>query len=330
MVYLKRLVRKLSLFMIPAMMLSACGSASAPESELEATENPYKNAYHKTNPADDDTLCILTLGSSNSYYFLDELYGIMNAAGVKTKVCTLMRSSTSVLDYHKFWKNSENVFQLIIHDENGVTTLENVNLDMALQYYNFDVFSMQEWGAPHREGKTPQTIADERSLAHKEIFEYVREKCPFITLRYNEHVALDIGYDNGTYQMTTVEQREAYQKNIRDYTEIVCRDFDLELTPSGRAWSIARENPLCGCLTARLAVNNGEGDYAHDGDIGGGQYLNACVWFETLTGQSCIGNTFRPVYKHGGQEFTLSEEMITVLQNAAHQAVEELRTSEAQ
>ena len=55
-------------------------------------------------------------------------------------------------------------------------------------------------------------------------------------------------------------------------------------------------------------------DTSHDGDLGGGQYLNACVWFEMLTGQSCIGNTYRPDYE-------LSEEKIAILQQAAHKAV---------
>ena len=67
-------------------------------------------------------------------------------------------------------------------------------------------------------------------------------------------------------------------------------------------------------LCARLGVRGDEGDYGHDGDIGGGQYLNACVWFEILTGESCLGNTFRPSYE-------LSEEKIAILQAAAHQAV---------
>ena len=72
---------------------------------------------------------------------------------------------------------------------------------------------------------------------------------------------------------------------------------------------IARANELVGdtlCLE----------DMYHDGDVGGGQYLNACVWFEVLTGKSCIGNTWRPSYE-------LSEERITQLQLAAHQAVAE-------
>ena len=49
----------------------------------------------------------------------------------------------------------------------------------------------------------------------------------------------------------------------------------------------------------------------------GGQYLNACVWFECITGKSCIGNPWRP------KKYTLSEERIDLLQRAAHQAVEE-------
>lgn len=74
-------------------------------------------------------------------------------------------------------------------------------------------------------------------------------------------------------------------------------------------------------LCARLGSNGNLGDYSHDGDIGGGQYLNACVWLETLTGTSCIGNTFRPNYD-------LSEDMIDMLQQAAHEAVEQMKTAQ--
>lgn len=323
--YLKKFFRMLSACLVPAMLLGACGGTVAPAPKTEPTEDPYKNAYHKTNPADDDTLYILTAAASNSHYFLDELYGLLNAAGIKAKVCSLYKGSTGINLYYDYWKKGEKVFQLIIHDEKGVTTLEGMDLDTALKYYNFDVYNMQEGNAPHRQGKTPQQAADERMLAHKEIVEHVREKAPFAKQYYQEIFALDIGFNQANFQMTTREQQIAYQKNIRQYTEIVCRDFGLELIPCGRAWDIAREDPLCNRMCGRLAVNNGEGDYLHDGDIGGGQYLNACVWFETLTGQSCIGNSFRPTYKLGSNEYHLSEEMITVLQNAAHQAVEELK-----
>ena len=293
-------------------------------SRKKSTEELYRNAYHKTNPADDDTLCILTAAASNSYFFLDELYGLLAAAGIKAKVCSLYKGGTGINLFYDYWKKGENVFRLIIHDERGKTTLENMSLDAALKYYNFDVYNMQDGSAAQRQGKTPKQAADERALAHKEIARHVREKAPFAKLFYQEIFALDIGFDEDGYRMESRAQQLAYQKNIREYTEIVCRDFGFGLIPCGRAWDLARENPMCGKMCARLAVNGGEGDYLHDGDVGGGQYLSACVWFETLTGRSCVGNPFRPVYKLKDNEYFLSEELIEILQNAAHQAVQEL------
>jgi hypothetical protein len=129
--------------------------------------------------------------------------------------------------------------------------------------------------------------------------------------------------------MTSVEQQKDFSARIKKYTDIVCQEFGLETIPCGSAWVIARDmSPLAGNMCARTTSNNGEGDYYHDGDIGGGQLLNAYVWFETITGQSCIGNTFRPVYTLGGVEMTLPEELIEVLQKAAHQAVEEMRANQ--
>ena len=40
-----------------------------------------KNAIHKSDPASDDTLYILTAAASNSHYFLDELYGVLENVG---------------------------------------------------------------------------------------------------------------------------------------------------------------------------------------------------------------------------------------------------------
>ena len=324
---IKKLLRLFSLCLVPAFLFSACGGTSVP---TETTEDPFVNAYHKEDPAQDDTLYILTAAASNSHYFIDELYGVLAAAGVKAKACNLMRSSTGINLFHQFWKNGEAVFQLIIHDENGKTVMESMTLDMALQVYNWDVFNMQEGTGPHRT-MTPQAAADERKLAHTELLAHIREKMPMTKLYYQEIWSYDIGFDRFNYQMTSKEQQLDFSARIKEYTNIVCNDFDLDTIPCGSAWVIAREmSPLAGNMCARLSVNNGEGDYYHDGDVGGGQLLNAYVWFETITGQSCIGNTFRPKYVHNGVEYTLSEELVEVLQQAAHQAVAEMRAGNAQ
>ena len=321
---IKKLLRLLALCLIPALLLGGCGGAADTE-PTQTTEDILKNALHKTDPADDDTMYILTAAASNSHYFLDEMYGILAAAGVKAKVCNLMRSSTGILDFYKFWKNDENVFQVIIHDENGRTVMEGMTFDNALQLYNWDVFNMQEGTAPHRT-MTAQQAADQRKNAHRELVEHVRKRLPLAKLYYQQIWSYDLGFNKFDYQLNTEEHQKIFQQSINDYTDIVCKDFDLQTIPCGNAWMLARQaSPLAQKMCARLSVNNGEGDYYHDGDIGGGQYLNGCVWFETLTGQSCVGNTFRPKYTNAGQEFTLSEELITVLQQAAHQAVEDMK-----
>ena len=172
---------------------------------------------------------------------------------------------------------------------------------------------MQEGTAPHRTD-APQKIADDRQVAHAALVSHLREALPLAKLYYQEIWSYDIGFDKFNYQMTSKEQQLTFSASIREYTDIVCKTFDLQTIPCGQAWIIARENPLADKLCARLSVNNGEGDYYHDGDIGGGQYLNACVWFETLTGASCVGNSFRP-------DYPLSEELIAHLQRSAHEAV---------
>ena len=91
------------------------------------------------------------------------------------------------------------------------------------------------------------------------------------------------------------------------------------ITTPGPEFSKEEKFTLC----SRIKKGGFIDDFTHDGDIGGGQYLNACVWFETLTGKSCIGNAFRPKYTYNEKEITLSEEKIRILQNAAHEAVKE-------
>ena len=147
------------------------------ETTTTPTEDIYMNALHKTDPAADDVLYILTAAASNSHYFTDELYGVLAAAGIKAKVCNLMKSSTGIQQFYDYWKNDEKVFQLIIHDEKGQTVMEGMSLDMALSYYNWDVFNMQEGTSPHRT-TTPEKAAADRQTAHAALVEHVRKCLP--------------------------------------------------------------------------------------------------------------------------------------------------------
>ena len=82
------------------------------------------------------------------------------------------------------------------------------------------------------------------------------------------------------------------------------------------------------------------GDGYHDGDIGGGQLLNACVWFEIITGKSVVGNSYIPEYATSSTladsllnqvnvvktdtGYALTPEFVAQIQAAAHKAVAEM------
>lgn len=116
----------------------------------------------------------------------------------------------------------------------------------------------------------------------------------------------------------------------------VAEKYGLKIAPTGDALEKIRDlelfnTPVEGVPITdvspftRVANNKLVDDGVHDGDMGGGQYLNACVWFEVITGKSCIGNTFRPQYTYAGYDCSLSGEKISTLQNAAHEAVAEMK-----
>ena len=298
--------RLLAILLTAAMVASMVPVVATAET---ATVEPF----HTADPAADDTLYILASAASNSHFFMDELYGVLAAGGVKAKVVNLYKGSTGINKFYEYMQNNDAVFQIIIHDENGKTVLENQTLDDALKLYNWDIFDMQEGTSPHRTNMDPAVSAAERYTAHKALTEYIRARLPQADFYYQEIFAPDIGFDKFDYQMTSRPQQKEFYQRIKGYTDIVCNDFGYDPIPCGTAYEIAREDPNVGQLCAN--------DLYHDGDAGG-SYLSACVWYETLTGKSCIGNSFRPAY-------SLSEDRVAFLQQCAHQAVEQMREEQA-
>ena len=323
---LKKLIRYISLVMA-VVLLGGCGGAPATTdtpTEPTPTEDPLKNSFQKSDPAEDDTLYILMTAASFSYYYVEELYGMFEAAGIKAKVCDMYKGSTGLDLCYQYWKEGANCYELRIMDENGLKVQSGVNMEYCLRAYNWDLISFQDGSSSFRTTPAQQTLTRTRPYL-QEMTDYVRKLLPKTRIFMQQIWAYDIGYNRNGFAMESAIQQEGMHERIREYTLAACQEFNMERVPSGEAWKIARQSPVVDILCHRLAVNNGEGDYYHDGDIGGGQYLNACVWFETLSGQSCIGNTYRPVYKQGALEHTLSEELVTVLQQAAHQAVEDMK-----
>ncbi len=130
---------------------------------------------------------------------------------------------------------------------------------------------------------------------------------------------------SGTSQVL-VPTRDEFEEMaaLSTYLSEHVRDtYDVDLIPVNDAAMLAAESEAFGDETlghlifATSNVNGVDyGDWRHEGDVGGGQYLYACVLFETLTKKSCIGNTFRPSYDLRYDDMTFEE-----LQQIAHKAV---------
>ena len=300
--------------------LFACG-AKPEEKEEKPTDPtlPTFPAMFEADPADDDTLNILLIGHSFCYYFTNELYGMLTAAGIKARVCNLYYSGCLLEKHHEWWlSDAANYQDFVTVDENGRTsTGEGISLRQILDDYNWDVISLQP-GIDFYNRTAAQMLEDTHT-ARAELLNFLKCSFPQAGMYWHQFWAFQQGFTRDDYTVTEPRDQEIYYNEVLYFAKQTCEEFDLERVNTGYAWQIVRDggyDDLCNRLTGN--------DRYHDGDIGGGQYLNACVWFETLTGQSCIGNTYRPTNDTFGENvgYTLSEDLIATLQAAAHEAVE--------
>lgn len=321
---MKRINSILALVLVLTTLLTACAPAvNAPET-TEATQ--MKNIYQKSDPSQDDTLNILMIGNSLCYYYVEELYGMLNAAGIKANVCNIYYSGCTVKQHWTWWKNNESNYEFYITNDSGRVKTEGTNLEWCLQQQNWDVISLQESNSAFYNGDTAKQLEASKPW-RTELLSYIKEQFPMSRHLWHQQWSRQIGTTSSGFVIESAEQQQSDSDRIREYAIAVCEEQNLERVNSGEAWQIVRKEHGYDNLCARIGKGeNHEGDKAHDGDWGGGQYLNACVWFEVITGQSCVGNTYRPLYLAGSADLSLSEEMIQMLQESAHKAVEQMKT----
>ena len=306
----KQILRVIAACLALCALLTACAPAA---NNTPETTQEEKNIMQKEDPTQDDTFNLLMIGGSFCYYFTEELFGLAKAAGIKLRVCNLYSSGCTLEQHWTWWKgNMANYESFTVIDENGTQKVEGISLEYCLKQYNWDAISLQEASACVRQNSADMFVALSETYLN-DLWSYIKEQYPQSRHLWHQTWAYQKGYDKNGYTVSDEEAQKGYTDRMKTAATQICKTYELERVNTGEAWDIVRDGGYDN-MCARLSVNNGEGDYYHDGDIGGGQYLNACVWFEILTGQSCVGNTYRPDYE-------LSEDLIEKFQNAAHQAV---------
>ena len=194
----------------------------------------------------------------------------------------------------------------------------------CLSRQNWDIISFQQSGKyVYGENGSEENLLSSINEHLPLLYKYVHERYPLAKYYWLQSWVHEIG--DGSKGLSTLEQQKTITSWHRNVAKEICPKYDFVRVPCGDAWEAVRHDPLIReggyTLTTRVQKGKQIDDLSHDGDMGGGQYLNACVWFEKITGQSCVGNTFRPKYELEGRDVSLSEKKIALLQKAAHEAV---------
>ena len=315
---MKRSVALMCLLLTAAVLFSACGNTGEPNN---TTEVSMKNIYQKSDPAEDGILNILLIGNSGCYYYVEELHGMLETVGIKSNVCNVYYDGCKLSQHWNWWKNKEAHYQYFITNEKGrVKAGDGVDLEWCLQQQNWDAIALAPGGQADLRSNSVETTIEKRHTYFSDLYGYFREQFPYAQLYWQEPSPYQVGY-NRSFSITSLEDQQKDAKVFRELSIAISEKYNVIWVPRGDAAMLVREGGYDN-LCARLGKgDNHEGDYYHDGDWGGGQFLTASVWFETLTGKSCIGNAYRPDYNYGGLPFPLSEDLVKVLQEAAHKAV---------
>ena len=250
---------------------------------------------------------VLMIGNSFCYYFLDELWGMADAVGIDCRFSGVIAGAATLQQHWMWHENGEKPYDLRTADTNGITQKHGLSLSDCLCEDSWDVISYQD-GEHYYRTEGAASARDHMEPYLGNLVRLGRERFPDAVHLFHAVRAYQIGYarEGLAFRVDSEEIQRTMQQDLNNMADLACRDHALCRVPTGDAWALARAD-------ARIGDTLCMPDCLHDGEEGG-QYLNACVWFEVLFGQSCIGNPFRPSY-------ALSEERIAALQECAHTAV---------
>lgn len=257
---------------------------------------------------------------------------------VTINVCNLYRSGADFIDHWEEYERGVSNFKLytifngnyddpvtgtyadsrnkkIPHDPNARDSI-TCGLLHALNYKNWDIISFQQ-GNDNSQSEPSHRNSIEKHFPL--LYDLATSYCP--DARY---------YWQQDWPHEYFDERSKSLEAVQTYRKVgleVCREYDLINAPLGDAWQIIEHDPMffkydknvsehpIYSLHSRLwhASSSGtavhgqiyQGDDSHDGDVGGGQYLNACVWFEILTRtrvQDTAAADYIPAYRTGTDE----------------------------
>ena len=308
------------------------------------------NVWGLTNitgtPAEDETLNVLMIGNSFSYYYVQELYDMLAADGIDANIYNLYKSGCTMEEHYNWWNSNHNGYQFFWKtSEDGYNLVKgDATMAEALLAENWDVISIQESLFKNIQSEDSAALLAQNRTYRDTLIPMLKKAFPNAEIYWHQQWSPEVGFDKGTWGgIADAAAQAAYVEKEEAAALAICEAYGIKRINTGEAWAIARANENLvsrlpyGGLCARIGeASYGDqtencGDGYHDGDIGGGQFLNACVWYEVLTGKDCRGKTFTlKTYNNNSQSaayapyYELDATLVGLLQDAAHEAVANL------
>jgi len=300
--------------------------------------NASGKAIHPVLKENDGVIRVLLVGNSFCYYHTDELYGMLASDGPDAIVANVYESGCPVKDHWTWLNSGAEKYNYITVTEDGRVDSKYYSLKYCLEKEDWDVITLQQHFNPGTADTYEASANTNGTLTYsKLLFDYFKANYPEAKLLWQQTWAYQIGYQgpsgsvsaDTSQHVLTVEKQTRNYENIRAVAIEVCRQNSVQRVPNGDAWQIARGvvgDILCDKSGTDLAADTTKTDNYHDGDAGGGQFLNACGWYEMITGKDCRENTYVPSYDllintEFNSELTTKIDVIHALKEAAHQAV---------
>lgn len=261
-----------------------------------------------------DIVDILLIGNSFSTTIPQELYNIATNAGYEVNVANLYFPGCIAAE-HWDWLNNDVANYQYRHQSQMGNYIRRGDMSTsryALEDEEWDVIVYQDWFTPNNVVRDSGYVCDSSTLEklyanHQEpaynMMQYLKTNYPNAKHYYYQHWTWQVGHNS----IPDMAAANAMWDRINTASTKFAEDNDFILIPCGLAFQLARADESIG-------ETLWDTDKSHDGAAGGGQYLNGCVFFETIFQESCIGDNWRA--SNGP-----SEEKHVLLQQYAHEAV---------
>ena len=290
-----RCIKWLFLLLALVVVMVACTKPDLPPRPEDDDPEVPDSPVTPEDPGTPKTLHILAIGNSFSSDAVEQnLWNLFDAAGIPVVIGNLFAPG-SYLSHHWNRVESQAAEYKYAKVVEGVAKLEEGWVfDAALADEPWDYISLQQ--------------ASDLSGVYKTYYPYLPDLMQYIsgkveseivfhqTWAYPAHSTQEAFATYGNDQMTM------YQA-IMDVTKTVTKENGINtVIPSGTAIQNARTSRLGDTL-------NRDGLHL---EMTYGRYIAACTWFETLSGQSVVGNAYYPV--------SLTPDLALLCQTAAHLA----------